>query len=66
MSAQKKMVTTNKDVINYDFYKFGNIFILDRNNPNISEDFINRRFNPYTQEILDYYSIDGWLEEVMN
>ena len=66
MNAQKKMVTTNKDVINYDFYKFGNIFILDRNNPNISEDFINRRFNPYTQEVLDYYSIDGWLEEVMN
>lgn len=66
LGAGKKLVTTNKDVINYDFYKYGNICIVDRLNPQIPKDFIEKKFNPYSSEILNFYSVDGWLREVIS
>jgi len=65
LGAGKKLVTTNSDVMNYDFYKYGNVYVIDRLNPKISEEFIKREFNPYPSNILNYYSVDGWLSEVL-
>lgn len=66
LGVGKKLVTTNSDVVNYDFYKYGNIYVIDRLNPEIPEEFIERRFNPYPSNILNYYSVDGWLGEVLH
>ena len=62
----KKLVTTNSDVMNYDFYKYGNVHVIDRLNPEIPEEFIERKFNPYPSDIRNFYSVDGWLSDVLN
>ena len=64
LGAQKKLITTNADVVNYDFYDQDNILIISRNNPIVNEDFLTRPFNTYSKEILFKYSIRGWLAEL--
>jgi hypothetical protein len=66
MRSAKKMVTTNKDIVNYDFFGYGNVFLIDRTNPQIPASFIERKFKPYSDEILDFYSVDGWLRDVLS
>jgi hypothetical protein len=66
LGAGKKLVTTNKDIINYDFFEYGNICIIDRLNPRIPKDFIEKKFKPYSSKILHFYSVDGWLSEVLS
>lgn len=66
LGAGKKLVTTNRDVINYDFYKYGNVCVIDRLNPEIPQDFFDKIFKPYPLTILNYYSIDSWLTEVLS
>ena len=65
MKAGKKMITTNQDVLNYDFYLFGNVHVIDRLDPSVPEEFMSRMFTPYSSEILYFYSIDGWIEDVL-
>jgi hypothetical protein len=65
MKSGKKMITTNQDVVNYDFYLFGNIHVIDRLDPSVPDEFMNRKFTPYNAELLYFYSIDGWIEDVL-
>ena len=65
LAAGKKLVTTNRDVINYDFYQYGNVYVIDRLNPKVPQDFIKKPFNPYPSSILNSYSIDNWLVDVL-
>ena len=60
------MVTTNKDIINYDFYGYGNIFLIDRDSPAVPEEFINRPFSPYSKDIIKFYSVDAWIKDVLS
>jgi hypothetical protein len=64
LGLQKKLITTNSDIIKYDFYDRNNILVIDRENPKIDEDFINNPFNPSDNSILYKYSIYGWLNDV--
>lgn len=66
MRSSKKMVTTNRDIVNYDFYMFGNIQLINRDDPQIPDAFIERKFTPYSEKILHFYSVDGWLEDVLS
>lgn len=61
----KKLITSNRDIINYDFYDPRNIFLLPEDNalPS-SEDirlFLSQPFEPYSDEILEKYSFEHWL-----
>ncbi len=66
MHSGKKMVTTNKDIINYDFYRYGNIFLIDRDSPAVPEEFINRPFSPYSKDVIKFYSVDTWIKDVLS
>lgn len=64
LGARKKIITTNKDIINYDFYSSNNIQIIDRTNPSINLDFFEMPFKDYESELYFKYSIQGWLNEL--
>lgn len=66
IGMQKKVITTNQDIINYDFYHKDNIFILDRNNPKIDIAFLNKHFKPIPAEILLKYNINSWLKTIIS
>ena len=62
----KKMITTNSDIMNYDFYNSHNIFVIDRKSPHVDPDFFKNEYEDIPSEILARYSLDSWIKEVLN
>lgn len=59
---KKKLITNNKDIINYDFYNKNNIFVLGIDDMAKLNDFINSEYIEIDQKIVDYYDFDNWLK----
>lgn len=66
MAAKRKYITTNPEVKKYDFYNPNNILIVDINNLNIPKDFLNRPFEPISEEILYRYSVEGLIDDLFS
>jgi hypothetical protein len=64
LGAEKKIITTNYDIINYPFYNSNNIWIIDRNNITVDLDFFTNSFNKLDPKLVHSMSITGWLEEL--
>ena len=64
LAAQCKLITTNRDVKNYDFYNQKNILIVDRHNPDIPETFINEEYIDIPSYIRDKYSLNNWIRVI--
>ena len=67
MKFQKKLITTNRNIKNFDFYRSENIYIVDNiNEINISADFFESPYCPLPQDIYDKYSAKSWVEKIMS
>ncbi|MGL5780500.1 hypothetical protein [Cetobacterium sp.] len=66
LGMKKKLITTNKDIINYDFYDSNNIKVIDRDNPILDLDFIKNDYIEINVDIYKKYSIGSWLEEIFS
>lgn len=66
LGHRKKLITTNKDVVNYDFYNPNNILVIDIDNINIPEEFINTDYQEIDNEILDKYRLENWVKNVFD
>ncbi len=66
MGAHKKLITTNAHVRDYDFFKEENICVVDRDEPRIPVDFLTSPFVPISPQVYCRYSIEGWLDEVLD
>lgn len=64
MAAQTKLITTNTYVRDYDFYKYGNILVIDKDNPYVPKSFLVDDFKPIPKEIMDNYSVDAWVRKI--
>lgn len=64
LGASKKIVTTNKHIVEYDFFNPQNIAIIDRENPKIDASFFKSEFVEVDNNIRERYSIGGWLLEI--
>jgi hypothetical protein len=65
LGAQKKMVTTNANVRDYDFFNAKNICVIDRLSPKIPANFLNSSYEPIEDSTYLKYSIEGWMKEVL-
>ena len=65
LGAGKKLITTNSDIKNYDFYNPGNICLVERTAPFVGLDFIQSEYSSPSIDILNRYSLSGWLDDVM-
>ena len=65
LGLQKKIITTNIDIVNYDFYNPVNILIIDRDSPKINKEFFTTPFTPIPQEIVSKYIISNWLKRML-
>lgn len=59
---EKKLITTNKNIKNYDFYNKNNIFIIGEDKYKDLPSFINSDYEKINQEIIDYYDFDEWIK----
>lgn len=64
LGAHKKLITTNQDVRNYDFYHPNNILIINRNFIQVDAAFFTTPYVKLDSQIYEKYSIGGWLEEI--
>lgn len=65
VGMKKKIITTNEDIIKYDFYNKNNIFIIGRENPYLNPLFIESPYEDIDSNIYNYYSIDRWCLDVL-
>ena len=61
LGAKKKLITTNPNVKEYDFYRPENILIVDRYTPIIPKEFIETSWKELPVEVYKKYSISSWL-----
>ena len=65
LGLKRKFITTNKDIVNYDFYNPNNILVIDRENPVLDMEFFNKPYEELDAEIYKKYSIENWVLEVL-
>jgi len=64
MAMEKKFVTDNQDIQNYDFYNPENILILNSDFSNIEKSFFETEYQKLPDEIYYNYTLDSWVEKV--
>ena len=63
--AGKKLITTNKHIFNSDLHDATRVCVIDRNNPEISDVFLDKVFLPISDELRMRYSCEGWASELL-
>lgn len=65
LGARRKLITTNADVVNYDFYREENIYVYDGN---IDYDslFFKEPYHDLPEQIYSKYSLKSWLSEMIS
>lgn len=66
MAMEKKIITDNPEIKNYDFYNPHNILVLEENFSNLETDFFNTPYQKIPQEIYNRYTLKNWVEYVFN
>ncbi|MEJ7645949.1 MAG: hypothetical protein WKF87_15245 [Chryseolinea sp.] len=66
LGARKKLLTTNSDIVTYDFYNPENILVIDRDNIKVDLSFFKTSFVELEPAIYQKYSIDGWISDIFN
>lgn len=66
MGSHKKLITTNAQVRDYDFFNKDNICVVNRAVPRVTTAFLESPFVEIPPEIYQRYSIEGWVDEVLN
>ncbi len=62
----KKLITNNKDILNYNFYDSNNIFILGYDPIDKIEKFLTEnKFKDIPREIIDEYLFESWLDRFL-
>jgi hypothetical protein len=61
----RKLITTAQDIVNYDFYRPQNVHIAQEATLFPDCAFVRDRPEPLPQDIINSYSLDAWLADVM-
>ncbi len=64
IALEKKIITDNKNIKNYDFYNPENILIVNDDLSNIEKFFFEKEYQKLPQEIYDKYTLDSWVKKV--
>ena len=65
IGMNKKIITTNQSIKEYDFFSEDNILVVDRKKVEIPEGFLNKEYNPLPEDMYEKYSIKSWIQEVL-
>lgn len=65
MGAKRKLITTNPDIRNYDFYNECNILIFD-GGIDVRSPFFTNDYQDIPEEIYEKYSLRNWLKTMLD
>lgn len=63
----KKLITSNRQILESNFYNKNNIFFIEDFNSINTENlkvFLNKEFIPYSNEIKEYYDLKEWVKRL--
>ena len=66
IGMNKKIITTNQTIKEYDFYNPNNICVIDRNNININTNFFDAQYEPLSDQIYIKYSLEQWIKDILS
>ncbi|WP_147587371.1 CgeB family protein [Holdemanella biformis] len=64
LGAKKKLITTNKDIVNYDFYRPENIYVYE-GHIDLDNVFFKEEYKEVDKEIYEKYSLRSWLKKIV-
>lgn len=65
LAMQRKIITTNQSISQYDFYNPNNILILNESAEiKIQSDFLNKPYEALPTEVYNKYTIQNWVKTV--
>ena len=65
LAAKVKLITTNKDLVNYDFYNPKNIYIYD-GEFDFENEFFKEPYQDVDKQIYEKYSLRGFLKQIFD
>ncbi len=65
MRLGRKLITTNSDIVNYDFYRPNNIFVWDESVVDLPSSFLESPYEPLPDEIYQKYSQESWVRTIL-
>ena len=65
LKYEKKLITNNASVVDYDFYNPNNIFILHKDSLEDLEKFIRSDYEKLPTEVVESYSFKAWLYDCL-
>ncbi|MFM2230550.1 MAG: hypothetical protein RL607_1808 [Bacteroidota bacterium] len=64
MAYQRKIITSNQSVTRYPFYNPNNILVLNEATISEIKAFMERPFEPLTEEMYHHYTVSNWVDTV--
>lgn len=69
--GSRKLITTNPDIVNYDFYTPENVLVLNRNDSTeqiveVIQTFMTTPYQMINQQVYEKYSIINWVNQIFN
>ncbi|MNJ18591.1 hypothetical protein D3C77_128950 [compost metagenome] len=64
VGAQRKLITTNADVINYDLYNSRGVLLVDRQAPVIDDELLYCNELPFDPALREKYSVSAWVNRI--
>lgn len=65
LHVDTKIITTNKEITNYDFYHNNNVLVIDEESPVIDINWINIPYKQIDERILNSYSVSGFVDDIL-
>ena len=65
LSTGTKLITTNHNIIDYDFYIPDNIMVISRENPSFSIEWLNEPYKPISPEVMNRYSLSTFINDIL-
>ncbi|MBF0580412.1 capsular biosynthesis protein CpsH [Erysipelotrichaceae bacterium RD49] len=66
VGMNKKLITTNESIKQYDFYNDNNVAVINRDYVKLPLKFLTKPYIPLTDEVYEKYSLKRWIIEVLN
>jgi hypothetical protein len=64
--AGKKLVTTNKHILDSDLYDPSRVCVINRTIPEIPVEFLDQPYLPVPDSLRSHYSCEGWAAELLS
>lgn len=60
-----KLITTNHNVIEYDFYNPDNIMVISRDNPSFDAEWLKKPYKMVSEEVMKRYSLTTFINDII-